>query len=297
MQLSNAIILTLKSNWKPKLYYEISILAEMLSFSIWSLIEALTIWLATWIDSFIIGSVLSQYYLGLYKTSTSLVNTLMTIITASVAPVLFSTLSRIQDDDSQFVRIYLKVQRVISIIVLPLGVGIFIYDDLVTKILLGDAWNEAGNVIGIWALTTSIMIVFEHFCSEVYRSKGKPKISILAQVLHLVVLVPACIISSKFGFWSLVYTRAWIRMEAVVIHLIIMKWMIGLNIKDNFKNVMPSLIAVLAMGLLGGYLQKMASGIWWDLLSIALCSVLYFGILLLFPSMRKEARKIINIRG
>jgi PST family polysaccharide transporter len=87
ISLSNAVILTIKSEWKPKFTYSIKILIEMLSFSIWSLIEAISIWLTTWSDIFIIGTVFNQYYVGLYKTSITMINTLMSLITASIIPV------------------------------------------------------------------------------------------------------------------------------------------------------------------------------------------------------------------
>src|SRR5690606_28261635 len=144
----------------------------------WSLIEAVSIWLTIWVDTFIIANVLSEYFLGIYKTSTTMVNALMALITASIVPVLFSTLSRLQNDSHEFNRTYLKAQRLVSILILPIGVGIFLYSDLATKLLLGSQWAEASDVIGIWALTSSITIVFGHFCSEAYRAKGKPKISL-----------------------------------------------------------------------------------------------------------------------
>lgn len=83
IQLSNAIILTIKSDWKPSFFYDFNILKEMSSFSLWSLIEANSIWLTSWIDTFIIGSILNQYYLGLYKTSITMVNSLMDLIRVS----------------------------------------------------------------------------------------------------------------------------------------------------------------------------------------------------------------------
>lgn len=288
IQFSNALILTIKSKWKPKLYYNIKILKEMFSFSVWSLIEAISIWLTMWVDTFIIGNALNQYYLGLYKTSTSMVNALMAIISGSTTPVLFSTLSRLQHDENQFNNMFLKFQRLVSILVFPLGVGVYLYSDLATQILLGSQWSEASGLIGIWALTSSIMIIFGHYCSEVYRSKGKPKLSFLAQVLHLVVLVPACIISSRYGFWHLVYTRSWIRLEAILIHFIIMKFAIGFPIFKIFKNVMPTAFGAICMGLFGHFLQQLNEGILWDSFSIVICAVFYFGILFLFPSMKKE---------
>lgn len=288
MQFSNAVILTIKSKWKPKLFYSFAVLKEMFSFSIWSLVEAISIWLTIWIDAFIIASVLSEYYLGIYKTSTTMVNALMAIITASIVPVLFSTLSRLQNNSEQFNKTFFQVQRVVSILVFPLGIGIYLYSDLATKILLGSQWHEASKVIGIWALTSSIVIVLSHFCSEVYRAKGKPKLSFLAQVLHLVVLVPVCIISSKFGFWALVYARSWIRLEGTLVHFIIMKFSLNFPIFKSFRNVFPAAASAFFMGVFGNYLKQMHDSLLWIFVSIILCFVFYFGLLFLFPDTRKE---------
>jgi len=293
-QLSNAIILTVKSNWRPSLYYKIEILKEMLSFSIWSLIEAISIWFTTWVDVFIIGSVLDQYYLGIYKTSTTMVNALMGLITASIVPVLFSALSRLQNNDEKFNIMYLTTQRLVSIIVFPLGVGVYLYSDLATKIMLGSRWSDASGVIGIWALTSAIMIVFGHFCSEVYRAKGKPKLSFLAQILHLIVLIPACIVSSKYGFWTLIYTRAWIRMEFVLVHLIIMKYFIRISIKKTLINIMPTSISAISMGILGYFLQQVNESIIWSFVSIIICTIFYFVVLSLFPTMRRDMIELVK---
>lgn len=294
MQFSNAIILTIKSRWKPHLFYKVKMLKVMLSFSIWSLVEAISIWFTAWVDVLIIGSSLSQYYLGIYKTSTVTVNAFMSLITASIVPILFSALSRLQDDNKKFNRIYLSTQRIVSAIVFPLGIGVYLYSDLVTKILLGSKWSEASGVIGVWALTSAIMIVFGSFCSEVYRAKGRPKLSFLAQILHLVVLVPVCIVSSKYGFWTLVFSRSWIRLEFVLVHLVIMKVAIGFPVEKTFINVMPTAISALAMGVLGYLLQQVNKGIFWSIVSVIICSIFYFGVLYLFPDMRKQIMSIIK---
>lgn len=294
IQLSNAVIMTVKSKWKPFLVYKIEILKEMLSFSIWSLIEAISIWFTAWVDVFIIGTALSQYYLGIYKTATTMVNVLMSLITASVVPILFSALSRLQDDNEKFNNMYFTTQRLVSVFVFPLGIGIYLYSDLATRIMLGSKWNEASGVIGVWALTSAIMIVLGHFNSEVYRAKGRPKLSFLSQMLHLVVLVPVCIVSAKYGFWTLVYVRAWIRMQGILVGIIIMKFAIGFPVGKTFKNVMPTVISAIAMGVLGYLLQQISKGLLWSFVSIIICSIFYFGVLYLFPSMRQEMNKVLG---
>ncbi|MEK3888432.1 lipopolysaccharide biosynthesis protein [Bacillus sp. FSL K6-3431] len=292
MQLFNALILTLKSKWKPKLFYNVKILKEMLSFSIWSLVEAVSIWLTAWVDAFIIGYYLNEYYLGIYKTSTIMVNSLLALITGATVPVLFSALSRLQNDESKFKSLFFKFQRLVSVFVFPLGVGIFLFSDLATQVMLGSQWGEASGVIGIWALTSAIMIVFGHYCSEVYRAKGKPKLSFFAQVLHLIVLVPTCLIAAKSGFWPLVYARSLIRIQFVVVHLLIMKAIIKVSIVNTFKNVFPAGISAVAMGLLGYLSKEVSDSLLWSILSIVSCIVFYFTILFKFPKMRKEIFEI-----
>ncbi|QUG86550.1 lipopolysaccharide biosynthesis protein [Bacillus nitratireducens] len=287
-RIADAIILTVKSEWKPKFFYSLEILRDMLSFSIWSLIEAIAIWLTIWVDALIIGSFLNEYYVGLYKTSTTMVNSLLALITGATTPILFSALSRLQHDNERFNQTFFKMQRLISILVFPMGIGVFLYSELATQILLGNKWNEASGVIGVWALSSSITIVLGHYCSEVYRAKGRPKLSFLAQILHLVVLVPVCLISAKYGFWALVYTRSWIRLEGILVHFLLMKYVVGFPVMKMISNVLPMVISSVIMGITGYLLKQLNNGYAWSLLSILICIISYFSFLCLFPKVRGE---------
>ncbi|MGR5967706.1 hypothetical protein ACT7C1_02970 [Bacillus paranthracis] len=158
--------------------------------------------------------------------------------------------------------------------------------------MLGSQWSEASDVIGVWALISVIVIVFSHFCSEVYRAKGKPKLSVLAQVLHLIILVPVCVISSKYGFWTLVYARAFIRLEGILVHFIFMKLAIGFPVFKIFRNIFPVAISTVGMGAFGYVLRQLDNGFIWSFISIVICILFYFGLLYRFPSMRKEMREL-----
>ena len=124
--LVNAIVLTIFSTWKPKFYYSFEKLKEMFSFTIWSMIEAISIWLTHYVDIFIVGIALSQYYLGLYKTSMSIVGQITALITSITTPVLFSSLSRLQDNKAEFERLFLRFQKIVALLIFPIGVGLYI---------------------------------------------------------------------------------------------------------------------------------------------------------------------------
>ena len=292
--LSNAIILTIKSDWKPKLIYKFYILKEMLSFSIWSLVEAIAIWLTVWIDIFIIGTTLNSYYIGIYKTSLSTVNSIFSLVTASTTPILFTALSRTQKNDSEFNKIFFSMQRIVSYLVMPMSIGIYVYSELIGNILLGSEWQEANEVIGIWAILYGLIIVLGYYSSEVYRAKGKPKLSFIAQLLHLIVLIPTCMIVSKYDFYTLVRFRSLIRLELVFVHFVFMHFIIKISVGAMIKNISIPLIASILMGILAKILKLSLAGFTWQVISILICIIFYIIILISFKSSRNDILIAIN---
>lgn len=287
----NAILLTVFSSWKPKLYYSWRKLKEMLSFTIWSLIEAVSIWLTSYIDVFIVGTMLNQHYLGLYKTSSTIVGQIMGLITATTTPILFSSLSRLQNNDTEFQRMFFKFQKYVGMLVIPVGVGIFCYSDFITNILLGNQWMAASGFIGLWGLMSAIAIVFSHYCSEIYRAKGMPKLSVLAQWLHIIVLWPGILIAIKYGFEVLYVARSLLRLELVFVNLCITYIFIHISPVMMLKNILPSIIATAIMCITSYLLNLHAETIWWQCMSILVCIFTYIVIIVLF----KEERMLIRL--
>lgn len=284
----NAILLTWYSKWKPRLFYSFRLLKDMLSFTIWSMIEQISIWLTNYVDVFIVGTMLSQYYLGLYKTSSALVGQLMGLVTAITTPILFSALSRLQNDDLAFKELFLRFQKLVGILIIPMGVGIFLFSDLVTSIVLGNQWTEAGGFVGLWALTSAITIVLSHYASEVYRAKGKPRLSVLAQVLHIVVLWPTIQIAVKYGFEVLYISRSIVRLELILVNIIIMAIVVKISVWSMLKNITPACLSALVM-MGGRYILPSTDSVAISLLYIAICAICYFSTLCLF----KEERNIL----
>lgn len=285
----NAIILSIKSSWKPKFYFRFSLFKEMLSFSVWTLIESISIWVTANVGIFVVGHYLNEYYLGLYKTGMTTISSYMALVSAAVFPVLFSALSRCQDDERQFQNVFYKVQKYLSILIIPMGTGIFLYRDFVTQILLGAQWAEVSDFIGMWGLSNAVVTVFSVPVSEVYRSTGKPRISFFVQVGYLCFLVPALILSVKHGFNSLTIWQSIIPLTLTIINIICLRVIYRFKVSMIIKNVLPSCVSTVIMVALALVLQLISKHFIWQLFSILLCVVIYFSaIFLLFPNTRKE---------
>lgn len=289
----NALVLTIKSKWKPHIYYSFKQLKGMLSFSIWSLAEAVAYWFTNWVDVFIIGAAFSAYYLGLYKNSLNMVNSLMSMVKASIIPVLFSSLSRLKKSDKEFGDVYFSIQRLTACLLIPMGIGLFVYRDLATAIMFGKGWEEASNIVGAWALASCFLILFEGFNGEAYKAKGMPKVLFVYQMVYLAMMVPLCVWAKNNGFWPMVYVRSASVFIEVFISFFFMKKYIKFGIKKMLLNNAPPLIAAVFMGVIGAFLQRISVSNLWQFLSIFICIIVYFAtLLLLFGARIKSDLKV-----
>ncbi|MBR4713564.1 MAG: lipopolysaccharide biosynthesis protein [Paludibacteraceae bacterium] len=282
----NAFLLTWWSKWKPQLYFSFRELKEMLSFSLWSLFESISIWLTSYVDLFIVGTMLSQYYLGLYRTSSVLVGQIFGLVTSVTTPILFSSLSRLQDDRKAFLDLFSKFQKTVALVAFPIGVVLFSYSGLVTNVLLGEKWLEAAFFIGLWGLSSALMIVLSHYCSEIYRALGTPKLSVLAQWLHIVVLWPAVWISVSYGFHTLCWVRAFVRLEFIPVHLLIMWVVLRISPWKMAGNIFPSLVAAALMLGVAFFLRSEGMSMLGQIASLCVSLLVYIGCVMLFPENR-----------
>ncbi len=294
--LVNAVLLTIKSNWRPRWYYSFVQLKEMFSFCLWSIIDSLLVWATGYADIFFIGKALSAYYLGIYKTSITTVGHFTSIITASIFPVIVPALSRVQNDHAEMRSLLLRFQKYTGILLIPLGVGIFMFQDLIVEVLLGKQWLEAAPFVGLWGLMEVITVIFNRFCGPVYTALGKPKMAALSQVLHLIVLIPAIIISGKYGFTALYTTRSLVRIEAILINLIFVYVLIKQSPWKMVMNISPEIVGSCIMALTAYVLLSFGKGILWSFVSVFICVVVYFVVLYyLFPKERSTLLAVKNL--
>lgn len=291
--IANTILFSVKSNWRPRCFYRFSILKGMLSFCIWSLLDSILVWATSYADIFFIGKALNSYYLGLYRTSISIVGQIMALITAIVSPVIMPSLSRLQNDLPKMRRLLLKFQKLTALVLIPLGVGVFMFRDLITDIMLGAQWTEAAGFLGLWGLMEAVTVIFARFCSPVYPAIGKPRVSVIVQISHLVVLIPAIIISGQYGFKALYITRSLIRLESVLVNLIAVYIMIKQSPWKMLVNIMPEAICSLIMAGIAFVLLSISDVLILSLVWVVLCIGVYFSALyVLFPKDRDELNSL-----
>lgn len=295
MNASTAVAMFFLLKWIPKLEYSFKTLKTMLSFSLWSLLESILVWVINWGDTFIVSQILTQYYLGLYKTSMNMVNQILAVVSASMVPVLLSALSRVQNNDKEFKSIYYKICFLSGILLIPMGVGMFIYQDTLCNLLLGSAWAEAAVMMGIWGLISSVSILFNSYNGCVLIAKGKPKISVFVQIAQIVAIIPAVYFSANQGFVPLSYARALVRIVGMVIYCTVVWKLYGISFVHLIKMLIPTICSVTIMGAFGFFFVKMGKGMLFNIGTIIICIVIYGIMMMVFPSTRELFKEYLDL--
>lgn len=287
----NAILLTVKSKWRPRFYFSFSCLKQMLSFSIWALIERLLGWANLNIGIFIVGMYLSEYYLGLYKISMAYVNQVLDIIVNSLAPVLLSSLARMNENGNDAESIpdfFYRFNEKVAMFIIPLGVGVFVFRTLFTQVLLGGQWEDATGFIGLWALMRTLSIVFDGFSMTLFIAIGKPKYAVLGQALTMCTLLSVLLLSAQYGYHTLYIARSLVVIFSTIVNAVLMKIAVNISPIRIVHLSAPYFFAAILMGSVGWCLQQVSSSIFWHFVSVFLCIIVYFAILCMQPRTRES---------
>ena len=289
-------LLTLLGNkeYHPKFTCKLGHIAKMAPFCMTTLVSYILSWATKWVDIFIIGNLLDDYYTGLYKNSQTTVVGIVSMFTAAMTPVLFSVLCRCSDDDKKVMDNMCSFTERIALILMPMGFGMLVCRRLVTSILLGSQWLEATTFIGIWGLCTVFSAVYATYCREVCRAKGKPQLNVLVQSIFLCIIIPASFFGAKQGFHTMIWLRSGADLMLIPIYYVVISIFLKLTPLKLLKVTLPYFAAAAVMAAALWLLKQLYSGVWFELVLVPLGAVLYFGILCLFPKKRKQLMGLVN---
>lgn len=224
----------------------------------------------------------------------STVGQFVSLITAIILPVLMPAMARTQHDFAQMREIIYKLQRYVGFFLIPLGGFIFAFRVQITSILLGDQWGAISLFIGIWALSEVIMLIFSRFCSNIYPAIGKPHISVIIQILHLIVLIPAVYISAKISFETLYWTRTLVRFELLGLNVFFAYKLIRLSPIKSLKSVMPFFIVTVIVIIISSLLLLQWDSDWSILVWGTFTCLLYLLFIYLWPGQKSLLLNVWN---
>ena len=241
-----AVILWKVSHWRPTWNYDIALAKDMITFSKWVLASALLSWFFIWGDLFVLGYFFSPHEMGLYRTGNYFVGAILGLVTAPIAPVMYSYFSKIQHDKETIKKALLFSSKVISFFVLPIGLGIYLVQTPLADSIFGSKWEGIAPVIGYLAIMYSVSWIIG-LNSNVYKALGRPDLEAKILIFSLFFYFVIYMITAQISFEIFLIARMLLAVASIFVHIYASKKLLGVGYSDTIKNIYVILLSLLSI--------------------------------------------------
>jgi PST family polysaccharide transporter len=228
-----------------------------------------------------IGRNLGSNDLGLYTLAYRLPELLILNLCIVIGEVLFSAMSRMQDDRSALGEQYLKAVSVVMTLTAPLGLGMAAVAEDLVVMLFGERYAPGGDVLALLAAYTVIYAASFH-SGDAYKAMGRPMILTLMTIGGLVVLIPSVWLASRHSIVAVAATLLILEIVHFTVRVGLVRWVLGLPLRRQLAACGGPLVAAACMALVvwaaGRVLPAWASAARIALL-VPLGAVVYLGLL------------------
>lgn len=285
-QLSNSlvdtIVLWFTVKWRPKMIFSIKRLKLLFSFGWKLLISGLIDILYNNIYGLLIGKIYNPYLLGLYNRGNQFPNIIVSNINGPIQSVLLPALSEEQDNKE---RLKAMVRRSIvtsSFIIYPMMVGMAAIAKPMVTILLGEQWLGCVFFLQISCITLAFWPI--HTANlQAINAVGRSDIFLKLEIIKKVLGISVLIISIPFGINVMVIGRACQGFISTIINAFPNKKLLGYSFVEQWKDLIPSLVLSLFMGVVVMFVELLGFSSYITLLiQIPVGAITYFGLAYLF---------------
>jgi len=248
----NACLLWYYCRWRPQFVFSIADVKSVFTFSANLTLFGFVDYIAMNIDKFLVGKFMGTAALGSYYLGYRVILMPIKQITNSVKHVLFSALSKLQDDNVKFRQVFLKVVYIIAFFTIPLMLTLIPVADLLTDVLFGEKWGSAVAVLRIFAPLGLVLSIVTPV-TIVYLAKDQTGMLLKYGLLSVVLLTTGVALGmlGNVSTVALGFVTAYILLLIPIAHSGL--GFIDLTLRDLLSEVLPiflkaGLVALLAWG-------------------------------------------------
>lgn len=217
-QAANVLLLWRASPWRPQWRFSWKHYRELLAFGIGMLGLSLVRFARGRADNFLIGLGLGAAPLGYYSIAHQVVGGLEALVSGSVAPVMWSTLSRLQQDQARLARAIRQAAELLSLATWPVFVGLAAVAPLVVPVVLGERWSASVPVMAAVALG-AVAVSFGSAPLTAITALGRTGWRIGVEIVAAVLTLGAMLAALPWGIEAVAWAYAVILFVVVPIQL------------------------------------------------------------------------------
>ncbi len=233
----NCFVLFIACKWVPKFSFSFTSIKRMLSFSSKVLAGNLLNSIFNNARTLIIGRYYGADTVGYYNKGKQFPTTVMTGIDGAMTTVLFSSLSKIQDDRERVVSYLRRGIKLSLTVVVPILCGMAAVADPMIRILLTDKWAGAIPFVMIecalcmtWPLSAR---------TQALNAIGKSGTNLIINIVMKVIELFLLFASIPFGIYVMCLSSLVCVVISFAIHSVVMNKYFNYTVKQQLLDVIP----------------------------------------------------------
>jgi PST family polysaccharide transporter len=195
---ASTLLLYRATGWRPRRRFSWEKFRDLWSFGGPVLLSRLFNYLVRNADNILIGRFLGASALGFYAFGYSIFAAPINDFSAIVHRVMFSALSRLHGDEDRFKRGFLLATRYVTMIIMPVMIGLALVAPLAVVVVFGPRWAPSGPVVSLLALAGFVGMMTALGPSGLQAS-GRADLHLKNTLLSVVIYVPAFAFGLRWG--------------------------------------------------------------------------------------------------
>ncbi len=190
----SVLVLWTASPWRPGLKVSRADFRSLLGFGANVVGSDVMSFLSRNTDNLLVGAFLGAGPLGLYAVGYRILDTSQTLLVNTARKLVFPTFSRLQADPERLKRAYNRVNRALSVVIMPGYIGLALVAQEAVPVLFGQKWAQSGPVATTLFLIGPSLSV-QVLSGALLYSRGRPDIALRFRLLTTVVHITGFIIA------------------------------------------------------------------------------------------------------
>jgi O-antigen/teichoic acid export membrane protein len=281
-QLLITVILWFIVKWRPRLLFSFKRVKGLFSYGWKLLVSALIDTLYMELSSLIIGKMYNAEMLGFYNRGKQFPALIVTNINGSIQSVMLPALASQQDNRQ---RVKDMVRRSIvtsSFILFPMMVGLAVIAEPLVKILLTEKWLPAVPFLQIYCLIYALWPI--HTANlQAINALGRSDIFLKLEIIKTILGLAILGVTVFYGVYAIALGGIVSGLIATIINSYPNAKLLNYSYKEQWKDIMPSLLLSLVMGAVVYSVQLFGMTVWPTLIVQGFVGIiLYVGMARIF---------------
>lgn len=242
------IVLFVTVPWRPRLLFSLDRAKCLMNFG-WKLVAANLInAVYNELRSLIIGRSYSSAALAYYNKGNQIPALAITNIDTAIGTVVFPAMSEAENKE-RLKAIGRRTMKTTSYIILPIMIGLIVVSRPLIILLLTEKWENCiifMQILCLYWMTQPIQTANWQIIKAVGRSDLCLRLEFLKKGIGVIMVI----VAMEFGVVAIAISAAAFGVVSMIINMLPNKKLINYSIQEQLLDVIPSLLASLAMGVI-----------------------------------------------